>query len=151
MSFLSDFSKSLQTTFDNINKSQAESIALQISANYILGKTAAEKHKSFKSAEPEDSEEEDKLTTEEKAELAALVAIFLGYLKEFNNVTQSQILTQVKEIIKDGQNKQPAGKTIQPETKKEIKNYLNDVFSGKTTITIDNTGKKRTEMYVDKN
>jgi hypothetical protein len=150
MSFLSDFSKSLKTTFKDLQKSQAEALAVQISANYILGKTAAEKHKSIQSAEPEDSEE-DELTTEEKAELAALVALFLGYTKEFNKVAQTQILTQVKEIIKGGEKKNPEVKTIQPGTKNEIKAYLNDVFSGKTTITIDNVGKTRKEMYVDKN
>ena len=66
MPFLSNFSKSLKKAFSQIEKTQAEALAIEISANFIAGRTAGEKHKSIQSAEPEDPEDEG-LTEEEKS------------------------------------------------------------------------------------
>ena len=97
---LPSFKKSLKSTFNILNKSQAEALAVEIAANYTAGRTAAETHQSIKSAanypaaSPDDPEapEEEGLTTEEKAEIALIVALFLGYIKEFNSRAQAQIL-----------------------------------------------------------
>ena len=161
---LPSFKKSLKSTFTTLNKSQADALAVEIAANYTAGRTAAETHQSIKSAgkktaanspaacntagnlaagnlaaaSPEDPEEEG-LTTEEKAEIALLVALFLGYIKEFNSRAQAQIIDEVTTMTK-------AGKTTE-----EIQGYVDDVFSGRTNIIIDNTGQERKELYLDKN
>lgn len=149
---LPSFKKSLKSTFAIINKSQAEALSIQISANFLAGQHAAEKHQSIipaeglpakqlpalKAASPED-QEEDGLTTEEKAEIALLVALFLGYIKEFNSRAQAQILDEVTAMTKAGK------------TQEEIKVYAQDVFSGKENIIIDNTGQERKVLYLDKN
>lgn len=135
---LPTFKKSLKSTFTTLNKSQAESLAVEIAANYTAGRTAAEKHQSIQSAPPEDPEEEG-LTTEEKAEIALLVALFLGYIKEFNSRTQAQIIDEVTAMTKAGK------------TQDEIQGYVDDVLSGRENIIIDNTGQERKELYLDKN
>jgi|GEM_PF-1161614 len=85
-----------------------------------------------------DETEDEGLTTEEKAEIALLVALFLGYTSKFNDSTQAQILAKAKEIIDAGGS---------PE---EVQQYVQDVFEGKEPIKIDNTGKTKKEIYVDK-
>ena len=127
---LPTFKKSLKSTFNTINKSQADALAVEIAANYTAGRTAAEKHQfiipaeglpALKGASPEDPEgpEEEGLTTEEKAEIALLVALFLGYLKEFNSRAQDQILTRVTTMEAEGK------------TMDEIQGYVDDVLSGR--------------------
>lgn len=135
MSFsLTKFKKSLKSVFDQIKKDQAEALSIEISANFIAGMSAAETHKSFKSEDPE----EEGLTTEEKAEIAALIALYLGYISSFNDKARNQILSTVKKMGQSGSS---------PE---EIKKYVDNVFSGEESIKIDNTGKKKKEIYVDK-
>ncbi len=129
------FEKSLKTTFDKLTKSQAEALSIEIAANFTAGMSAAETHKSFKSEEPE----EDGLTDKEKAEIAALAALYLGYISKFNDAAQDQILTKAKEILDTGGSKQ------------DVKNYLDDVLTGNENIVIDNTGQKRKSIYVDEN
>lgn len=141
---LTTFSKILKKAFSQIETSQAEALSIEIAANYTAGRTAGEKHQSIQSAEPDDPEEEDELTPEEKAEIALLVAIFLGYLSEYNNRAQAQILTTTKEIIEQ------AGGQVTPEVQKEIKQRLDDVLDGRENVIIDNVGKTRKELYVDK-
>ena len=143
------FETTLNSTFSQIESTQAEALNTQIASNFVAGRTAGEKHKStlpsnklnfepVKSAEDQEEEEEG-LTTEEKAEIAILVALFLGYVHEFNSRTKTQILTEVSAMV-------TAGKT-----QEEIKNYVQNVFEGKENIVIDNVGKVRKEIYVDKN
>ena len=144
MPFLSNFSKSLKKAFSQIEKTQAEALAIEISANFIAGRTAGEKHKSIQSAEPEDPEDEG-LTEEEKAEIAVLAALYLGYLSKFNDIAQAQILTTTKELIEQ------AGGQVTPEVQDEIKKRLDDVLDGREKVVIDNVGKVRKELYVDKN
>jgi len=151
---LTIFKKSLKKAFSQIESSQAEALSQEISINYIAGRTAGEKHQStipvqtlpaksipakqlpaVKSAE---DQEEDGLTDEEKAELAILLALFLGNIKKFNTTAQTQILTKVKEMSEAGSSKE------------EIQKYVQDVFEGKENIVIDNGGKKKKELYVDK-
>jgi hypothetical protein len=137
---LTTFQKILKSTFKQINKDQAEALSIQISANFIAGRTAAEKHTSIQSAEPDHTEEEEEegLTTIEKAEIAALIALFLGYSKGFNKITEKQISETVKEMV-------TAGKT-----QAEVRAYVGGVFEGKEKIVIDNIGKIRKEIKVDK-
>jgi hypothetical protein len=134
---LTTFKTKLSSVFKQINKDQAEALSIQISANFIAGQHAAEKHRSFKSAEPE--EDEDSLTNTEKAEIAALIALYLGYSKGFNKIAEKQISTTVSEMV-------TAGKT-----QDEIRAFVGSVFSGKEKIVIDNIGKIRKEIRVDKN
>lgn len=149
MSFnISTFQTKLKSAFTQIKKTQSEALAIEIAANFTAGRQAGEKHKSInyqnlskpikliESAEPE--EEEEELTKEEKAEIAVLTALFLGYINKFNDVAQAQILAEVKSMVE-------AGKA--PE---EIQEYVKNVFAGKESIVIDNTGKKKKEIYVDK-
>ena len=144
---LPSFKKSLKSTFTTLNKSQADALAVEIAANYTAGRTAAEKHQSIKSAgnlaaaspEAPEAPEEEGLTTEEKAEIALLVALFLGYIKEFNSRAQDQILTRVTTMEAEGK------------TMDEIQGYVDDVLSGRENIIIDNTGQERKELYLDKN
>ncbi len=130
---ISTFKKTLKSAFSKLEKDQSEALAVEISSNFIAGQTAAEKHKSIKSAEPED----DGLTDEEKAEIATLTALYLGYISEFNTRAQAQILARVQELVKADTNQD------------EIKQYVDSVFSGEESIVIDNVGKKRKEIYVD--
>lgn len=132
---LTTFKKSLKSAFSQLEKSQAEALSIEIAANYTAGQTAGAKHKSIKSAEPK---EDEGLTTEEKAEIAALTALSLGYLSGFNKIAQAQIIDKAQGIIQAGGSEQ------------EVKQYVDDIFEGKETITIDNTGKKKKEIYVDK-
>lgn len=153
---LTKFTKSLKSAFSQLETSQAEALSIEIAANYVAGRTAGEKHKStlpaqplpaeglpaktipaLRSADPE--EEEEGLPTEDKAEIALLVALFLGYVKGFNKVAQTQILAEVEGMV-------TAGKT-----QDEIKKYVDSIFEGKENIVIDNVGKTRKELYVDKN
>ena len=133
---LSTFQKKLKSAFKTIKKTQSEALAIEIAANYTAGRTAAEKHQSTKSAEQD--EEEEGLTTEEKAEIAVLVALFLGYISKFNNTAQAQVLAEVKSMAEAGK------------SQAEIQQYVKDIFEGKETITIDNVGKTKKEIYVDK-
>lgn len=144
MPFLSTFEKSLKKAFSQIEKTQAEALAIEISSNFIAGRTAGEKHKSIQSAEPEDLEDEG-LTEEEKAEIAVLAALYLGYLSKFNDTAQAQILTTTRELIEQ------AGGQVTPEVQDEIKKRLDDVLDGREKVVIDNVGKVRKELYVDKN
>lgn len=131
--------KSLKKAFSQIESTQAEALSEELAKNYLAGRTAGTKHKSTRPLiSAEDPEEEDGLTTEEKEELAILLALFLGSLKKFNAAAQDQILNKVKEMSEAGS------------TQDEIQKYVSDVFSGKENITIDNTGKKKKELYVDK-
>jgi len=132
---ISNFKKTLKSAFSKLEKDQSEALAVEISANFIAGQTAAEKHKSIKSAEPED----DGLTDEEKAEIATLTALYLGYISEFNIRAQTQILTRVQELVKAGNSQD------------EIQSYVDSVFSGEESIVIDNVSKERKEIYVDEN
>jgi len=136
---LSTFQYKLKSTFKQIKKSQAESLSIEIAANYTAGRTAAAKHQSTKSLLSEELDDDEGLTTEEKAEIALLVALFLGYINKFNDVAQDQIISQVKTMVKDGK------------TADEIRDYVQAVFSGEETIIIDNVGKTKKEIYVDKN
>lgn len=140
---LTTFKKSLSSAFQTIEKTQAEALSIEIAANFVAGQTAAETHKSTlpltsKDPEPEAPEEDDGLTTEEKAEIALLVALYMGYLKGFNERAQAQILAEVTAMDKAGK------------TQEEIKKYVDDIFEGDENIIIDNVGKKRKEIYVDK-
>lgn len=139
MSFnISTFEKKLKSAFTQIKKTQSEALAIEIAANFTAGRTAGTKHKSTSPLISAEDPEEDGLTTEEKTELAVLLALFLGSLKKFNAAAQDQILTQVKEMAKAGSSQE------------DIQKYVSDVFSGKENIVIDNTGKKKKELYVDK-
>lgn len=136
---LTTFKKSLKKAFSQIESTQAEALSEELAKNYLAGRGAGQKHKSTRPLiSAEDPEEEDGLTTEEKEELALLLALFLGNLKKFNTTAQDQILTQVKEMAKAGSSQE------------DIQKYVSDVFSGKENITIDNVGKKKKELYVDK-
>jgi len=130
------FEHKLTQAFEQIKKDQSEALSIQISVNFTAGMSAAAKHKSIKS---EDPQEEDGLSEEDKAEIAAMTALYLGYISEFNNKAQDQVLSKVQEIIDEGGDQD------------EIKQYLDDVFSGKESIVIDNTGQERKEIYVNKN
>jgi hypothetical protein len=126
--------KTLKKSFKKIKKDQSDILAFQIAANFTAGNTAASKHQSIQSAEPE---EDEALTDDENAAIAVLVATYLAYLSKFNSEAQKQILGRVKELINGGR-------------EEEVKGYLDDVFEGRETITIDNVGKKKKEIYVDK-
>lgn len=130
---ISTFKKTLKSAFSQLEKDQSEALAVEISANFIAGQTAAEKHKSIKSAAPE----EDGLTDDEKEEIATLTALYLGYLSEFNTRAQAQILAKVQELSEADSSQD------------EIKQYVDSVFSGEESIVIDNVGKERKEIYVD--
>lgn len=125
--------KELKRIFTQITKTQSEALAIQIAANFTAGQTAAEKHKSIKSADPDD----DTLTDKEKTEIAALTALYLGYISEFNSRAQAQIMAKVQELTEAGS------------TQDEIKQYIDSVLAGEESIVIDNVGKKRKEIYVD--
>ena len=135
---LKDFKKSLKKAFKKIESTQAEALSEELAKNYLAGRTAGTKHKSTRPLISAEDPEEDGLTTEEKAELAILLALFLGSLKKFNTTAQDQILNKAKEMSEAGS------------TQDEIQKYVSDVFSGKENITIDNVGKKKKELYVDK-
>lgn len=135
---LTTFKKSLKKAFSQIESTQAEALTEELAKNYLAGRTAGTKHKSTRPLISAEDPEEDGLTTEEKAELAILLALFLGSLKKFNTSAQDQILNKVKEMSEAGS------------TQDEIQKYVSDVFSGKENITIDNVGKKKKELYVDK-
>lgn len=151
MSFtLSTFTKSLSSIFDQIKKDQAEALNIQIAANFVAGMTAGEKHRSFKSADPEPEDpdvDEEGLTTEEKEEIALLIALYLGYISEFNDRAQTQIIEKAKEFITEAGNP----KSLDEATIKEIQKYTDAILSGKENVVIDNVGKIRKELYVDKN
>jgi hypothetical protein len=132
------FGHNLKQAFEQIKKDQSEALSIQISANFMAGMSAAAKHKSIKSGDPQKTQEED-LTETEKAEIASLTALYLGYISEFNDKAQDQVLTRVREIMETGGDQA------------EIKQYLDDVLSGQENITIDNTGQERKEIHVDKN
>ena len=172
------FKKSLKSAFKKIESTQAEALNIELAKNYLAGRAAGEKHQSFnyqnvpKSNESvvsqdlsesiniyqidnklqeydnkidsfnneiycSDNKEED-LSDEDKEELALLLALFLGNLKKFNAMAQDQILSQVSTMVAEGK------------TTEEIKQYVDDVFHGKEPIVVDNTGKKKKELYVDK-
>lgn len=144
---LTTFKKTLKNAFSQIESSQAEALNVELAKNYLAGRAAGENHKSILPGElqertrvksAEDPEEEDGITDEEKAEIAILLALFLGNLKKFNTTAQTQILTKVKEMSDAGSSQE------------EIQQYVQDVFSGKENIVIDNTGKTKKELYVDK-
>lgn len=136
---LEEFMKSLKKAFSQIESTQAEALSEELAKNYLAGRGAGQKHKSTRPLiSAEDPEEEDGLTTEEKEELALLLALFLGNLKKFNTMAQTQILDKVSTMVDEGK------------TMEEIKQYVDDVFHGKETIEVDNTGKKTKELYVDK-
>ncbi len=134
--------KELKRIFTQITKTQSEALAIQITTNFVAGQTAAEKHKSFNTAAyntaaySEDSED-NTLTDEEKAEIATLTALYLGYISEFNYRAQVQILAKVQALVEAGSSQD------------EIKQYIDSVFSGEESIIIDNVGKERKEIYVD--
>lgn len=132
---LKDFKKSLKKAFKKIESTQTEALNIELTKNYLAGRTAGEKHRSTLPLKSADQEE---LTENEKEELALLLALFLGNLKKFNTSAQDQILNKVKEMSEAGS------------TQDEIQKYVSDVFSGKENITIDNVGKKKKELYVDK-
>lgn len=153
---ISTFKKTLKSAFSNLEKDQSEALAVEISSNFVAGQTAAEKHKSmehnltmedlrlnygtyFTSEDQDTMEDDDGLTDEEKAEIATLTALYLGYISEFNSRAQAQILARVQELVKAGSSQD------------EIKQYVDSVFSGEESIVIDNVGKERKEIYVDKN
>ena len=133
---LKDFKKSLKKAFKKIEFTQTEALNIELTKNYHAGRTAGEKHRSTLPLKSADQEE---LTENEKEELALLLALFLGNLKKFNTSAQDQILNKVKEMSEAGS------------TQDEIQKYVSDVFSGKENITIDNVGKTKKEIYVDKN
>ena len=135
---LKDFKKSLKKAFKKIESTQADALSEELAKNYLAGRGAGQKHKSTRPLISAEDPEEDGLTTEEKTEIAVLLALFLGSLKKFNAAAQDQILTQVKEMAKAGSSQE------------DIQKYVSDVFSGKENIVIDNTGKKKKELYVDK-
>lgn len=144
---LTTFKKSLKSAFKKIESTQAEALNIELAKNYLAGRTAGEKHKSILPGElpgstrvksAEDQEEDEGLTDEEKAEIALLLALFLGNLKKFNTTAQTQIMDTVSTMVTEGK------------TMEEIQQYVSDVFHGKENIVIDNTGKKKKELYVDK-
>lgn len=136
---LKDFKKSLKKAFSQIESTQAEALSEELAKNYRAGRAAGTKHKSTRPLiSAEDPEEEDGLTTEEKEELAIILALFLGKLTKFNTMAQTQILNQVSTMVDEGK------------TMEEVKQYISDVFHGKETIEVDNTGKKTKELYVGK-
>ena len=136
---LTTFKKSLKKAFSQIESTQAEALSEELAKNYRAGRTAGTKHKSTRPLiSAEDPEEEDGLTTEEKEELAIILALFLGKLTKFNTMAQTQILNQVSTMVDEGK------------TMEEVKQYVSDVFHGKETVEVDNTGKKTKELYVDK-
>ena len=136
---ISRFETSLKKAFKQINKAQSATLSIQIAANFIAGMAAADKQKSFKSVDPEPIDpEEEGLTNDEKVEIALLLALFLGYSNAFNEKAQAHILGNVKEMVQAGVGTE------------EIKKYVDDVFLGKESITIDNVGKTKKEIYVDK-
>lgn len=157
---LTTFTKSLNSSFQQLEKTQAQALSIEIAANFVAGRTAGEKHQSFSvqhllarelpanklNIEPvnqtltaQDPPEEEGLTTEEKEELAILTALFLGYLSEFNSRAKDQILTTVKSMVDESK------------TQDEIKQYVDSILSGEEPVIIDNVGKKKKEIYVDKN
>jgi hypothetical protein len=121
---LTTLEKKLNKTFKQIKKTQSKTLSLQISANFIAGMTAAEKHKSIKSV----SEEDESLTDSQKEEIALLVATYLGYLSSFNTAAQKQLISKASELLEEGKGED------------EIQAYFDDVFSGK----------ENKEIYVDK-
>lgn len=132
---LKDFKKSLKKAFKKIESTQTEALNIELTKNYLAGRTAGEKHSSTLPLKSADQEE---LTENEKEELALLLALFLGNLKKFNTMAQTQILNQVSTMVDEGK------------TMEEVKQYVSDVFHGKETVEVDNTGKKTKELYVDK-
>jgi hypothetical protein len=146
---LSTFEKSLKSAFKKLKKTQSEILAVEIAANYTAGRTAAEKHKSTIQGNTKElprntqgvlssKDEEEGLSDEEKTEIALLTALFLGYITKFNDTAQAQVLSEVKSMVQDGK------------TQEEIKEYVQGVFEGKESIVIDNVGKTKKEIYVDK-
>lgn len=129
---LDTFEQTLNKVFKQIQKDQSKTLSIQISANFTAGMSSASKTKSIQS-----TEEDEGLTDAEKAVIALLVAEYLGYLSKFNSEAKKQILSNVTALNQEG-------------GEKAVKAYLDDVFEGKETITIDNTGKKKKEIYVDK-
>lgn len=135
---LTTFKKSLKKAFSQIESTQAEALSEELAKNYRAGRTAGTKHKSTRPLISAEDPEEDGLTTEEKEELAIILALFLGKLTKFNTMAQTQILNQVSTMVDEGK------------TMEEVKQYVSDVFHGKETVEVDNTGKKTKELYVDK-
>lgn len=133
---LTTFKKSLKKAFSQIESTQAEALSQEIAINYTAGRAAGQKHKSTRPLNSADQEED--LSDSEKEELALLLALFLGNLKKFNTMAQTQILDKVSTMVDEGK------------TMEEIKQYVDDVFHGKENIVIDNTGKTKKELYVDK-
>ncbi len=139
MSFdLTLFQKSLKSAFKQIETDQSDALSIEIAANFIAGQTAAEKHKSIKSADPT-SQEDDGLTEEETLAIASLTARYAGYISEFNDHAQAQVLSKVTAMAEAGNSQE------------KIKQYVDSILSGEESIVIDNTGKERKVIYVDEN
>jgi len=136
---LKDFKKSLKKAFKKIESTQTEALTEELAKNYLAGRGAGQKHKSTRPLKAaEDPGEEEGLTTEEKEELAIILALFLGNLKKFNTMAKKQTMDTVSTMVDEGK------------TMEEVKQYVSDVFHGKETIEVDNTGKKKKELYVGK-
>lgn len=82
------------------------------------------------------------LTRQQISAIDSLTAKQFGYLGEFNTAVGEQINDKAKNILSSGGGYEEIKKTLVP--------YVEDVFSGKEQVIIDNVGKMRTELRLDK-
>lgn len=89
-----------------------------------------------------DDVRKSKWTKQQQAAVDKLAVEYFGHLAEFDRTMGNQIKDKAIEILK-----QEGGYA---EVKKELVKYVNDVFDGNENIIINNIGKKRIEIKLDK-
>lgn len=89
-----------------------------------------------------DDVRKSKWTKQQQSAVDKLAVEYFGHLADFDHVLGNQIKDKAVEILK-----QEGGYA---EIKKELITYVNDVFDGNENIIINNIGKKRIEIKLDK-
>lgn len=137
---LKAFDKQVDLQVKELNKTQADDIAVEIAVSFVLGIEAGEKKKSFLESSS------DKLSKTQEETIKKLSAEYFGYISEVNEAAGEQLKDKAREII---QNEAENGGTEEL-IKEDIKTYAEGIWGGSENVIIDRTGQTKTIIEVGK-
>lgn len=123
---IEQFREKLNKIIKNLNEKQSDILAKRIAASFTLGYRTTK-------ARPG-------LSEHQKNAIRELTVVNMGYISEFNDALGKQLQGHLQEIIKVGGG--------YDDVKRNMKPYIEEVFSDSGVVTIDRRGQIRTVVEV---
>lgn len=127
---IDEFDQKIDLLINPINRDQAEALSLRLAAAFLVGSNSITS--TIYSADKKN------LSDQQERAIKQLSAEHFGYITEFNRQMGEQLKDKARAIL------------LQEGGYKEIAAYTKDILSGSENIVIDNVGKTRKIIQVEK-